>query len=109
MHRADRELAQRNLDLVAELDRLNTGLFDGGSRSAKLAGRADEHTDLGREPPPEDASVTLDPDDESIMPARAPAGGIESRGLLMRRASCSRVALHKNGSSWYHGSSACGL
>jgi hypothetical protein len=37
MHRADRDLAGCDLDLVAEFDRLNTGLFDSTSRSAKLA------------------------------------------------------------------------
>jgi hypothetical protein len=37
MHRADRDLAGCDLDLVAEFDRLNTGLFGSTSRSAKLA------------------------------------------------------------------------
>ena len=48
MHRADRELAGRDVDLVAEFDRLNTALFDGVSRAAKLAGRADEDPDFLR-------------------------------------------------------------
>ena len=48
MHSADRKLAGRDLDLVAEFDRLDTGSFDGVSCSAKLAGRADEYTYLVR-------------------------------------------------------------
>src|SRR6516225_6515053 len=42
MHRADGDLARRNLDLVAEFDCLDARLFEGAPRSAKLAGRADE-------------------------------------------------------------------
>jgi len=38
MHRADRDLALRDLDPVTELDRRNTGLFDRGPRPAQLAG-----------------------------------------------------------------------
>jgi hypothetical protein len=48
MHGSDRELARRDLDLVADFDRRNTGLFDGVPRPAKLAGRADEDADLVR-------------------------------------------------------------
>jgi hypothetical protein len=42
MHRSDRDLAQRNLDLVAEFDARNTGLLDGVLRPAKLTGRSHE-------------------------------------------------------------------
>jgi hypothetical protein len=48
MHCADRELARRDLDLVAEFRCWNTASFDGVPRPAKLAGRADEDTDLVR-------------------------------------------------------------
>jgi hypothetical protein len=47
MHGSDRDLARRNLDLVAEFDRLDTGLFDGIPRPPKLAGGADEDSNLG--------------------------------------------------------------
>src|SRR5882757_9409523 len=48
MHRADRDLARRDLDPVGDFDRLNIDSPDRVPRPAKLAVRANEYADLVR-------------------------------------------------------------